>query len=235
MTRAGGVSNAHARAPETRGAKNRTGEPTSWRGCRGRNNAEAGWPGAGKLRAVRRDRRTPKGRRQPQERRSPACPRQTARAVAGEPVTREATGARSSPVGALKRAPPAEADVDDAQGREVSVRSVHRRDANGQTNTPGHRAIIASARCAANSHERSRKPSQRPPQTSEEDRRSDGESLHCLRIRATGNGRSFFQPRRVAVAFDIDPPHPRIAVRRSEMAALPFITGLGIRRGNGCA
>jgi len=60
-------------APETRGAKNRTGEPTSWRGCRGRSNAEAGWPEAGKLRAVRRDRRTPQGhseKREPQER----CP-----------------------------------------------------------------------------------------------------------------------------------------------------------------
>src|SRR5258706_1433759 len=37
------LQSAKMKAPETRGAKNRMGELTPWRGCRGRKNAEAGW------------------------------------------------------------------------------------------------------------------------------------------------------------------------------------------------
>jgi len=137
MTRAGGVSNANRKAPETRGAKNRMGEPTSWRGCRGRNNAEAGWPGAGKLRAVRRDWRTPKGSTQaePQERRSPTCPHPMMRAECRRAGDAKTTCA-SSASRALKRAPQAEADVDDAQGWEVSVAKRQSTGSRGRTNNP---------------------------------------------------------------------------------------------------
>jgi len=37
------LQSAKMKAPETRGAKNRMGELTPWRGCRGRMNAEAEW------------------------------------------------------------------------------------------------------------------------------------------------------------------------------------------------
>lgn len=56
MTRADGVSQARKRkATETRGAKNRTGEPTSWRGCRGWEQRRSGMVRSRSLRAVRRD------------------------------------------------------------------------------------------------------------------------------------------------------------------------------------
>jgi len=51
----------NGKAPETRGAKNRMGEPTSWRGCRGWEQRRSGMARSRLLRAVRRDRRTPKG------------------------------------------------------------------------------------------------------------------------------------------------------------------------------